>query len=99
MTRIATALLTVALTTVSANALVYSFTIDANGGWHFCTHPSCQYAREPLPYDDPANLMLPPHMTQDQEREAIISQGEDFCRRYPHDRVCHPPKDALRDPH
>jgi hypothetical protein len=32
-------------------------------------------------------------MSQDQEREHIIQQGEAFCRKYKSDPICHPIKD------
>jgi hypothetical protein len=35
----------------------------------------------------------PPQMSMEQEREFIIRQGEEHCRKYPQDtQVCHPPK-------
>jgi hypothetical protein len=35
----------------------------------------------------------PPRLSMEQEREAIIRQGEEHCRKYPQDtQVCHPPK-------
>jgi hypothetical protein len=32
-------------------------------------------------------------MTRDQEREAIRSQGQRFCEKYPDDFACHPAKE------
>jgi hypothetical protein len=39
----------------------------------------------------PAPMTAAP-MTQDQEREAIIRQGEAFCQKYGKDPICHPIK-------
>jgi flagellar basal body-associated protein FliL len=36
----------------------------------------------------------PRALSHDEERERIIAQGEAFCRRFPTDRVCHPPKEG-----
>jgi hypothetical protein len=46
------------------------------------------------PPDSPPREALPqPPLTQDQQREDIIRQGEEFCQRYQHDPICHRPKD------
>jgi hypothetical protein len=50
----------------------------------------------PPPPPPPAAAGPDPPMTQDQQREDIIGQGEAFCRRYPHDPICHRPKDRPR---
>jgi hypothetical protein len=35
----------------------------------------------------------PPQMSMQEEREAIIRQGEEHCRKFPQDtQVCHPPR-------
>jgi hypothetical protein len=50
----------------------------------------------PPPPPPPAAAAPDPPMTEDQQREDIIGQGEAFCRRYPHDPICHRPKDQPR---
>lgn len=64
------------------------------GVFSFCTPDGC-VAGPPLRiYPSPMNVArsaAPPPMTQDQQREYIIRQGEAFCRRYPADKICHPP--------
>jgi len=37
--------------------------------------------------------LSPGALSRDEERERIIDAGEAFCRKYPTDRVCHPPKE------
>lgn len=45
---------------------------------------------QPAPNLDPA---APPQTSMEEEREYIIRQGEEHCRKFPQDtEVCHPPK-------
>ena len=63
------------------------------------TDLSCLLPPSPAPYSTlpPPPVADPPaRLSRDQEREAIIKQGEAFCLKYKNDPICHPPKDQLR---
>jgi hypothetical protein len=53
--------------------------------------PGYQQAAPPPVYRVPAAPVQQPRaLSRDEERNRIIDWGEDFCRRYADDRVCHP---------
>ena len=33
-----------------------------------------------------------PPASMDESRERVIQMGEEHCRRYQHDSICHPPR-------
>lgn len=64
------------------------------GVFSFCTPDYCAMGPPlrvwPAPINrQPVAPVRVPYMTQDQQREYIIRQGEAFCRRYPTDKICH----------
>jgi hypothetical protein len=70
------------------------FALLAAGVFSFCTPDFCAMGPPLQVWPSPLNVRrapppVPPPMTQDQERNFIIRQGEAYCRKFPTDKICH----------
>jgi hypothetical protein len=61
------------------------------GVFSFCTPDFCAMGPPLQVWPSPMNrsAAAAPPMSQDQQREFIIRQGEAFCRKFPADKICH----------
>jgi hypothetical protein len=61
------------------------------GVFSYCTPDYCVMSPPLQVWPSPMAraAAAPPAITQDQQRELIIRQGEAFCRKFPTDKMCH----------